>query len=555
MVNKLKVACLQVSAREYSDRYENKENILRMIDKAADSRPQLMVLPECVYPAYYISPQIVKNYLEFQKSTLELITEVKQRAKLYKCYIALGIVETDIIEDVLYNSALLINPEGREIGCFRKSFLWHFDSRWFCAGDQYPVFETDFGKVGMFICADGRLPEIVRCLSLQGADILIDLTNWVTSGFEKETLTNPQVEYMIPTRALENRVWVIAANKVGIEANTILYCGKSAIFSPDGQVVKIASSCQEEILYYEIPLEETIDKSIDNQINLIKDRRPELYSELVQPTDSLPIYSIMKKKTGLKNPNPLTAVVQIEFEDNIRKHLQKMKFFINNLGEQETNIIIFPECDFNFPENGEEIINNVKQITEDKKVLCAVTVVEKAGESYYKTTFLIESGKLLGKYRKTHLEREEKRLFVPGDLGLPVFKTSYGYLGVMLGYEGIFPEISRILALKGADLIIWPSKFNNDRQINICRSRGAENKIFVACSNSLFHQDGGHSLIASPSGQILTSCLGKAEQASLSSLDLLLSRNKDIVPHTNTILDRKPETYKILLNNIHTKEN
>jgi len=555
MVNKLKVACLQVSAREYSDRYENKENILRMIDKAADSRPQLMVLPECVYPSYYISPQIVKNYLEFQKSTLELITEVKQRAKLYKCYIALGIVETDIIEDVLYNSALLINPEGREIGRFRKSFLWHFDSRWFCAGDQYPVFETDFGKVGMFICADGRLPEIVRCLSLQGADILINLTNWVTSGFEKETLTNPQVEYMIPTRALENRVWVIATNKVGIEANTILYCGKSAIFSPDGQVVKIASSCQEEILYYEIPLEETIDKSIDNQINLIKDRRPELYSELVQPTDSLPIYSIMKKKTGLKNPNPLTAVVQIEFEDNIRKHLQKMKFFINNLGEQETNIIIFPECDFNFPENGEEIINNVKQITEDKKVLCAVTVVEKAGESYYKTTFLIESGKLLGKYRKTHLEREEKRLFVPGDLGLPVFKTSYGYLGVMIGYEGIFPEISRILALKGADLIIWPSKFNNDRQINICRSRGAENKIFVACSNSLFHQGGGHSLIASPSGQILTSCLDKTEQASLSSLDLLLSRNKDIVPHTNTILDRKPETYKILLNNIHTKEN
>ena len=54
MVNKLKVACLQVSAREYEDRYENKENILRMIDKAADARPQLMVLPECAYPAYYI---------------------------------------------------------------------------------------------------------------------------------------------------------------------------------------------------------------------------------------------------------------------------------------------------------------------------------------------------------------------------------------------------------------------------------------------------------------------------------------------------------------------
>jgi predicted amidohydrolase len=398
----------------------------------------------------------------------------------------------------------------------------------------------------MFICADGRLPEIVRCLSLQGADILLDLTNWVTSGFEKETLTSPQVEYMIPTRALENRVWIIAANKVGMEAKSILYCGKSAVFAPDGQIAKIASSSQEEILFYEISLEGAMDKSIDHQIDTIDDRRPELYSELIQPTDSLPIYSIMKKKTGLKNPNPLTAIVQIEFEDNFKKYLQKIEFFINNLLEQETNIIIFPECDFIFPESGDEVVNKVKQITKDKKVLCAITTVEKAAQSYYKTTFLIESGKLRGKYRKTHLEREEKNLFSPGDLGLPVFNPSYGYIGVMIGYEGIFPEIARTLTLKGADLIIWPSKFTNDRQINICRSRGAENKIFVACSNSICHQGNGHSLITSPSGQILTSCLDKTEQASLSSLNLLLSRNKDIVPHTNTILNRKPDTYKIL---------
>jgi len=549
MVIKLKVACLQVSAREYEDRYENKENILRMIDKAAESHPQLMVLPECVYPVYYISPLIVKNSLELQKSTLELITEVKQRAKLYKCYIALGIVETDLIENIFYNSALLINPEGQEISRFRKSYLWHFDTRWFCAGEQYPVVEIEFGKIGMFICADGRLPEIVRCLSLQGADILLDLTNWVTSGFEKETLTNPQVEYMIPTRALENRVWIIAANKVGMEAKSILYCGKSAVFTPDGQIAKIASSCQEEILFYEISLKETIDKSIDHQINTIDDRRPELYSELVQPTDTLPIYSIMKKKTNPKNPNPLTAVVQIEFGDNFKKYLQKIEFFINNLLEQEANIIIFPECDFIFPEKGEEILRKVKQITKDKKAVCAITLVEKAGECYYKTTFLVESGKLRGKYRKTHLEKEEN-LFSPGDLGLPVFKTSYGNIGVMIGYEGIFPEISRTLTLKGADLIIWPSKFSNDRQINICRSRGAENKIFIACSNSISHQSNGHSLLASPSGQILTSCLGKVEQASLSSLNLLLSRNKDIVPHTNTILNRKPDTYKILIQKI-----
>jgi len=105
-----------------------------------------------------------------------------------------------------------------------------------------------------------------------------------------------------------------------------------------------------------------------------------------------------------------------------------------------------------------------------------------------------------------------------------------------------------------SDIIIWPTKFSNDRQINICRSRGAENKIFVACSNSIYRQGTGHSLITSPSGQIITSCLGKTEQASLSSLNLLLSRNKEIVPHTNTILDRKPESYNIITAQKENKE-
>jgi predicted amidohydrolase len=554
MVNKLKVACLQIRAREYKDRDKNKENILKMVDKAAKLQPQLMVLPECAYPAYYLCPLIVKHPDEFYQSTLDLIAEIKERAKKYKCYIALGIAENDLSKKTLYNSALLIDPNGEQIGSFRKSYLWHFDSHWFSAGDQYPVFETEFGKVGIFICADGRLPEIVRCLSLEGADILIDLTNWVTSGFDKKSLTNPQVEYMIPTRALENRVWIIAANKVGMEAKTILYCGKSSIFTPDGKIAKIASSNQEEILFYEILLEDTIDKTIDNQINIIDDRRPKLYSELVQLTATLPIYSIMKEELNSQTLNPLAAVVQIESENDFDKYLQKIDFFVKNLLEQEADLIIFPENDLIFPERGEEIIEKTKQITNDHKTICVITIIEKYDSLYYKTTFLIESGKVLGKYRKTHLEKDEKSILTPGDLGLPVFKTPYGYIGIMIGYEGLFPEISRILTLKGADMIIWPSKFTNDKQINICRTRSAENKIFVACSNSIYPQGSGLSLITSPSGQILTSCLGKTEQASLSPLFLQLSRNKSIVPHTNTILNRHPESYRILLNNISKKE-
>ncbi|GAI54552.1 unnamed protein product [marine sediment metagenome] len=61
-----------------------------------------------------------------------------------------------------------------------------------------------------------------------------------------------------------------------MEAKSILYCGKSAVFAPDGQIAKIASSSQEEILFYEISLEGAMDKSIDHQINTIDDRRQEV---------------------------------------------------------------------------------------------------------------------------------------------------------------------------------------------------------------------------------------------------------------------------------------
>jgi predicted amidohydrolase len=97
MVNKLKVACLQIRAREYKDRDKNKENILKMVDKAAKLQPQLVVLPECAYPAYYLSPLMVKHPDEFYQSTLDLIAEIKGRAKKYKCYIVLGIVESNIL--------------------------------------------------------------------------------------------------------------------------------------------------------------------------------------------------------------------------------------------------------------------------------------------------------------------------------------------------------------------------------------------------------------------------------------------------------------------------
>jgi len=547
MLENLKIACVQVKAREYKERDITKDIILKMIDTAGKENARLIVLPEAVYPAYYLSPLFVKDTNEFYQSTLELVEQVKVRAAKYHCYIAIGIVENDVNDKKLYNSALLIDPEGNEISRFRKSFLWHFDSCWFSEGKEYPVVKTDIGNIGLFICADGRLPEIPRCLTLQGADILIDLTNWVTAGLNDENLTNPQAEYMIPVRAQENQTWIIAANKVGMEANSILYCGKSAIFSPQGEIVKMATSFKEEIIFYEISPENLKKSSPDQVIDVIDDRMPELYGELVQPTENTPIYSVMKEKLNEQKHSLLTTVAQIDFGNDFSNDLKKIEFHIKNQIVQDADLIIFPENNVIFQGKGKEMIDRINQLIQNNKMICAITIMEKSGRAYFKTTYLLQSGSIIGKYRKTHLEATEKKVLTAGDLGLPVFKTSFGYIGMMIGYEGFFPEIARTLTLKGADIIIWPSKFNHDQQIKISRSRSAENKIYIACSNSISGEGNGHSLISSPSGTILASCLENVEQSCMSSLYLPLSRNKNIVPHTNAILNRKPESYQILV--------
>ena len=97
------------------------------------------------------------------------------------------------------------------------------------------MFETDIGRIGILVCADGRLPEIARSLMLNGAQIILDLTAWVSGGRTQQDLSTPQVEFLMPTRAAENGVWIACCDKSGIEAESIVYAGRSCFINPRGR--------------------------------------------------------------------------------------------------------------------------------------------------------------------------------------------------------------------------------------------------------------------------------------------------------------------------------
>ncbi|MDQ1465724.1 MAG: hypothetical protein QOH10_139, partial [Actinomycetota bacterium] len=147
----------------------------------------------------------------------------------------------------LENAAVLIDAGGAVRARSAKRFLWHFDRAWFVPGRESPVADG----IGMLVCADARLPEIGADLAVRGARIIANPTAWVTALPPPEG-TNSQAEFLWRVRALENGVVGVAATKVGTEAETVIYSGRSQIVAADGRVLAIASATEPELLVADV---------------------------------------------------------------------------------------------------------------------------------------------------------------------------------------------------------------------------------------------------------------------------------------------------------------
>jgi predicted amidohydrolase len=223
------VALLQLRAHDRGDFTERWPSIRARVSAAAESGAELIVLPEGTVPAYVIGTNPVEPEL-LEMAARDMIA------------IAAGNATTIVYgggrfaDGVLRNCAYVVTPEGIS-GTADKCFLWHFDRRWFAPGTTLEPITTPVGRLGVLICADGRIPTIASTLVERGAEILVMPTAWVSSGREPAVLENIQADLLINVRAMENGVPLVAANKVGVEARSVAYCGKSAIVAADGSFV------------------------------------------------------------------------------------------------------------------------------------------------------------------------------------------------------------------------------------------------------------------------------------------------------------------------------
>ncbi len=168
-------------------------------------------------------------------------------------------------------------------------------------------------------------------------------------------------------------------------------------------------------------------------------------------------------------------------------------------------------------------------------------------DKLYNSAVLIGGDGILGVYRKLHLFMDEKDIFLPGNLGLPVFDTKIGKIGLLVCFDWMFPEAWRVLAMKGAQLIAHPSNLVLPYCQGVIPSYALVNKCYIATVNRIGKERDltftGQSVFASPSGEVLMKGSEVNSELQVVEVDLSLSDNKSMTARNHAFDDRRSDVY------------
>ena len=256
------------------------EKHIPYIEEAGKQGVQILCLQEIFTTPYFCPGQDAKWY-----STAESIPgpTTELMAKYAKKYNMVIIVPIDEKESagVLYNTAAVIDADGTYLGKYRKNHIPQTSGFWekffFKPGNLgYPVFQTKYAKVGVYICYDRHFPDGARVLGLNGAEIVYNPSATV-AGLSQYLWQLEQ-----PAHAAANGYFMGCINRVGTEKpwNLGKFYGSSYFVDPRGQIFSQASEDNDELLVSEFDLD--MIEEVRSTWQFFRDRRPETYGKIVE---------------------------------------------------------------------------------------------------------------------------------------------------------------------------------------------------------------------------------------------------------------------------------
>lgn len=251
---------------------------LAFIDKAGSKGVQILCLQEIFSTPYFCPSQDAKWYVTAEPipgPTTEVLSEY---ARKYKMVIIAPIYEK-AMTGVYYNTAAVIDADAKLLGIYRKIHIPQVAGFWekffFKPGNLgYPVFETMYAKIGVYICYDRHFPEGTRILGLRGAEIVFNPSATV-AGLSQHLWKLEQ-----PAHAVANGYFMGCINRVGVEKpwNIGKFYGHSYFVNPRGELIAEGGEDNDELIIADIDLDKI--EEVRNTWQFYRDRRPETYKDI-----------------------------------------------------------------------------------------------------------------------------------------------------------------------------------------------------------------------------------------------------------------------------------
>ncbi len=254
---------------------------LPFIEDAGNQGVNILCLQEIFHGPYFCCEQDTKWYQTAEPVPGPTTQQMAELAAKYRMVMIVPVYEA-AMDGVYYNTAAVIDADGGYLGKMRKVHIPHtwpgfWEKFYFKPGNLgFPVFETAYGKIGIFICYDRHFPECARILALNGARIL----------FNPSATTHGKSRYLWeleqPAQAVANGVFIGANNRVGLEKPWEFgrFYGNSYFVDPRGEFLVKGSEENDELVMADIDLE--VIREVRDGWQFFRDLRPDMYGDLTK---------------------------------------------------------------------------------------------------------------------------------------------------------------------------------------------------------------------------------------------------------------------------------
>jgi predicted amidohydrolase len=257
-------------------------------------------------------------------------------------------------------------------------------------------------------------------------------------------------------------------------------------------------------------------------------------------------------------------VAAVQFQPILGKkddNILKMNKLIDRA--EDARLVILPELaasGYNFTSYGQayslsetlrtgKFVEFLREKARQKDIFIVSGFIQKSKTGLYNSSVLVGPGGILSVYRKTHLFMNEKDIFRKGEGQFPVVDIGGVRVGMAICFDYLFPELWRMQAMDGADIICHPSNLLTQNAHRCVPGLALMNRIYIITTNRTGREGellfNGQSFITDPSGELLARASDNGEELIFSTVDTERSRNKWITPRNHAFKDRRPDLYKL----------